>query len=650
MSNEQGWLDSAGGQVEIPVQEERATLETVFACLQDSTRFALADNSQSVTEYLEHSLGVIQGHLGCQGIGIFGRQPAWQPIVKLGGRSLGKPDLAWLEQASQRNACGFVPDVPANGWGQIACPLNATLGGLPLEILVLSGRHIREDSLPLVSLLVHFLERIWGLLDQAFSSKQESESLLLLCRDFTELRKTKTTQELLELLAEQSTLLIECERATIFIRDDRTKQLIASPATGLQNKQFVIAEDSGIVGEVVQTGNSLIVPDVKTDFRFESQLDQQNGFQTKNILCVPLLDEKQQIIGAFECLNKVSGKFSDRDQFLLELLAQNAAISIQKLQAEQELARRQSDLHAEKFAQCQFVGQSPATKAIQSHIDRLCSNDLPVLITGEAGTGKQTVACSLHYRGDRAQKPFVVMHCADAQESALNEAVLEADQGTLFLDDVARLSLEDQAVLLHLLEQSEVISAGSDQALPVDVRVVAATSTRLTDQILEGKFQEELYYLLAVVSIDLPRLAERVDDIPVLVDHYLKIYCQAANKHLLSCSTEAIQELVQYSWPGNVRELKNTIERIALTCQSEQVSLGDVAELCRKQSEVSTNDFSLGLTEATLDFQQRFIRQAIAQKKGNMTAAARFLGLHRSNLYRKMRQLKMAEAKEEQAE
>lgn len=666
MSKKQKWLEQADWQEEIPVPEDRASIEAAFACLHDSAEYVSEKPENSITEYLEKLLGLIQGHLGCQGIGIFGRNPQWQPIAKLGGRSLARPDSAWLDEACQRKACGFVPDVPANGWGQIACPLAATLSGVPLEMLVISGRHIREDSLSAVLLLVQFLEKIWNLLDQSLLAKSKSKSLTQLCNDFTSLLHAKTTHELLNLLVEHSTVLLECERATIFIRDIRRKQLIASPALGLNGQSLVIPEEAGIVGEVVQTGRSLIVADVKTDTRFGDQFDQQTGFQTRDILCVPLRDEKQNIIGAFECLNKTSGNFSEQDLFLLELLAHHAAISIQKTQLRQELLRRQNDLQSESCAQCELIGESTATKAIRAHVGRLCTSDLPVLITGETGTGKETVAQALHYQGSRSNKPFAVVHCTEWSEpgkmnsdsttghtpveSLLLEKVEQAEAGTLFLDDIGCLNAQGQEIVLRLLEQGTIMPAGNNRELPVDVRVVAATNIPLVDQVLEGKFREDLYYRLAVVSIDLPPLRERLDDIAPLVNHFLKTHCKNARRTLLSCSAETVQELLKYSWPGNAKELNNVIERLVFVCRGQEISPEDVAVLCGPDSSRSDSKTSHSLTDATLEFQQRFIRQAIAREKGNMTAAARLLGLHRSNLYRKMRQLKMAEAKEEEEE
>ncbi len=657
MSSRQSWLKRTDWQQEISALEDRASMETLFVCLQNSVEQANTGEAKSVEAYLENLFGLIQGHLGCQGIGVFRRESQWKPVIKLGGRSLGQPEADWLDEVSLRESCGFVADVPATGWGQIACPLRASIEGFSWEMLVISGRYIREDSLTTVAMLVHFLEQIWQLLDLSRSAKSEAAMLARLCGDFTSLLQAKTLQQLLELLAQQSTSLLSCERATIFIHDTRLKQLVGSPATGLNGESLIVPEDAGIVGEVVQSGKILSINDVYVDPRFENQIDQQTGFQTRNILCVPLLDETETIIGAFECLNKREGDFSERDQRLLELLSRHAAISIQQTQTEQELQRRHRDLQSEKCSQCELIGESAAIKAIRSHVLRLCSSDLPVLIIGETGTGKETIARALHYRGSRSEKPFVVINCAEIKQAPpeieqclLEEEIRQAEGGTLFLDDIDSLSLENQEKLLGLLEQGAATTPGKSKAISLTPRIVAATQSRLTDQILEGKFLEELYYRLAVVSIDLPALRERPDDIAPLLNYFLENYRRQAKRPALVCSSQVIEKFLEYSWPGNVRELKSMMERLAFVAHCDEISPEDIAILCGLEAEGSGQQNTEGLTEATLDFQQRYIRHAIAKARGNMTAAARLLGLHRSNLYRKMRQLKMAEAKEEPGE
>lgn len=637
--------------------EDRASMEAIFECLCNSVKQADSKTAKSTSQYLEHLLGLIQGHLGCQGIGLFRRNSRWEPIIKLGGRSLGQPDSDWLEQVQQKNSCGFVSDVPATGWGQIACPVHALIDTFDWEILVVSGRYIREDSLATVAMLAQFLEPIWQLLAHCCSMKTEASKLTELCAHFTSLLHAKTLDQLLELLAEQSTSLLDCERATIFIRDSRLKQLVGRPAIGVEGGSLFLAEKAGVVGEVVQTGKALIVDDVKSDPRFENQIDQQTAFQTRNILCVPLFDEAETIVGAFECLNKTVGCFTDRDRSTLELLARHAAISILQTQADQALQSRQHELQSEKSAQSQLVGESAAIKVIRSHVNNLCSNDLPVLITGETGTGKETVARALHYQGTRSEKPFVVIDCTQWSETPESEILLRfleelerAEAGTMFLDDIDSLAFGYQQLILDLLEQGMIAATENSKAISMNVRIIAATQSRLTDQIPEGKFQEELYLRLNAVSINLPPLRTRVDDVEPLVKHFLEEYRKQAKRKSLACSAQAMTRLLGYSWPGNVRELKNMMERIAFAAHGDEITFEDIALLCGLETDSSGNPNTEGLTEATLDFQQRHIRHAIAKARGNMTAAARLLGLHRSNLYRKMRQLKMAEAKQEQEE
>ncbi len=656
-SSQQSWLKRSDWQQGIAALEDRASIEVILHCLHESVKHLESPPAERPLRHLEYLLGIIQGHLGCQGIGLFSRNPEWEAAIKLGGRSLGKPDPDWLDQVQRKDSCGFVPDVPATGWGQIASPFRGAMETLHWEVLVVSGRYINEKSLATVALLVQFLEPIGELVSLSCTMKDEVAKLSGLCRHFTDLLHAQSPDQLLELLAEQATSLLGCERATIFIRDSRTGQLVGSPATGLEDGSLIIPEETGIVGEVVQTGKALIVADVESDSRFENLVDRQTGFRTRNILCVPLFEESGNVVGAFECLNKSAGCFTERDRSSLELLARHATISILQAQAEQELLSRQREMQSEKSSQCELVGESVATQAVRSSVESLCSSRLPVLITGETGTGKETVARALHYRGDRSDQPFVVIDCSHwagppepEKQTCFLKELERADGGTLFLDDIDLLACDHQRTILALMEQGRITEAESAKgvAMDVDIRVIAATQSQLMDQVLEGKFQEELYLRLKAVSINLPPLRERQDDIEPLILLYLEIYRKQAKRKSLTCSPKAMERLVEYSWPGNVRELKNMAERLAFVGSCDEISPENIALLCGMEMEGSNASASEGLAEATLDFQQRYIRLAIARSKGNMTAAARMLGLHRSNLYRKMRQLKMAEAKQEQ--
>ena len=202
-----------------------------------------------------------------------------------------------------------------------------------------------------------------------------------------------------------------------------------------------------------------------------------------------------------------------------------------------------------------------------------------------------------------------------------------------------------QAKLLRVLEQKVITRVGGSQSIPINARIIAATNAHLADAVRAKKFREDLYFRLNVVTLDLPSLRERSDDVLPLADHFLNAFAVQARRPNLQMSSEARNRLQAHSWPGNVRELRNLMERVAFLAPGEKVEADDLAFiLSPEQQNLFEPSLDLGLGEATNGFQQDFIRRAIKRVKGNMSEAARLLGLHRANLYRKMRQLGMSEA------
>ena len=303
-------------------------------------------------------------------------------------------------------------------------------------------------------------------------------------------------------------------------------------------------------------------------------------------------------------------------------------------------------------------------QAMRSTIRRLAATDLPVLILGESGTGKEVVAQALHYQGPRADRPFVAVNCAALTETLLESELFGhekgaftdakemhkgkfeiAEGGTIFLDEIGDMSPGGQAKLLRVLEQKVITRVGGSQSIPINARVIAATNAHLAEAVRAKKFREDLYFRLNVVTLDLPSLRERSDDVLPLADHFLNLFAIQARRPNLQMSADARKRLQSHTWPGNVRELRNLMERVAFLAPGDQVEVDDLAFiLSPEQQNIYEPSLELGLGEATIGFQQDFIRRAIKRVKGNMSESARLLGLHRSNLYRKMRQLGMSEA------
>jgi DNA-binding NtrC family response regulator len=359
-------------------------------------------------------------------------------------------------------------------------------------------------------------------------------------------------------------------------------------------------------------------------------------------------------------------------------LEQNAAeLRLINQQLRQEIARREqvedalqkadvqlsmmSDREAARWGLAAFVGQSRAIGKILEDVRRLQHfTGTSVLITGESGTGKELVARAIHFGSARAQGPFIPVNCvaipADLMESAFfghvrgsftgattdRKGYFElAHGGTLFLDEIGDMPLTLQAKLLRILEDGCVAPIGASQEKKVDVRVLAATNTELREKIAVGTFRQDLYFRLARYPVVVPTLRERREDIPLLVTHFCALFAAEMGLDASTCSAEALEVLMAYDFPGNVRELKNIIERSLIksgggVVQPAHLGLPQITvsaePAARREADVDASTLPLNLEET----ENLLIQRALAQTGGNITEAARLLGIHRSRIYRKL--------------
>jgi Nif-specific regulatory protein len=465
---------------------------------------------------------------------------------------------------------------------------------------------------------------------------------------------------LLDHIAEQARRLSGCERASLFLWDQDRGELVARPALGMEGGELRLPDDAGVVGTVVHTGRVYPLDDVREDPTWNSRVDQDSGFRTRNLLCVPLLGPTGACLGALEVLNKARGQFSPQDVETLQALAWQAAAALQDGREREALLRSNAVYEGQARLSCRIVGDSPAVRSLRATVERLARTDLPVLLLGESGTGKEVVARALHYSSPREHQPFVPVNCAALPENLLESELFghvqgaftgadrdrvgqfeAASGGTLFLDEIGEMSAAGQAKLLRVLEDRAVCRVGSGTPIPIHTRIVAATNRDLAEHLHDGGFREDLFYRLSVVTIRLPPLRERREDVPLLARHYLEQFGRDAGRPRLRLSADAVRRLQQHPWPGNVRELRNLMERVAFLCPNEVVEADDLPLIARPAAAQDHDLGDLPLAEATDRFQRAHIQRAIERAGRNVSEAARLLGLHRSNLYRKMRLLGM---------
>ena len=307
-----------------------------------------------------------------------------------------------------------------------------------------------------------------------------------------------------------------------------------------------------------------------------------------------------------------------------------------------------------------IIGSSAAMQQVFSLVERVAAADVPVLILGESGTGKELVARAIHEESPRADRPFVALNCAAVPETLLESEFFghergaftgavrthlghfeQADGGTLLLDEVGAMRTDLQAKLLRAIQEREIQRLGSTKPRKVDVRILAASCQDLEQAIREQTFREELYYRLSVVPISLPPLRERVEDIPLLIDHFLSTAAARFGREPGGISSEALDRLQRYPWPGNVRELENCIERMIVLSRGPRLTLEDLPEAIRKGPEASAsvgNGFELPPQGVRLqELERHLIQQALRRTRGSQAPAARLLGISYKTLQYRIR-------------
>jgi Nif-specific regulatory protein len=476
-----------------------------------------------------------------------------------------------------------------------------------------------------------------------------------------EWQQTNEMETLLVRMAEAATQLLDADRASIFLWDKPNRTIVGRPALGVEGGELRLPDDAGIVGQVIQTGEPRRVSSALDAHEIDRAVDRQTGYRTETILCVPLIAAPDKRLGAFEVLNKRDGSFSAEDQRGLVELAAYAAVALENTQQFAELLERHEKLVAQAAQDAMLVGESPAIQSIRSTVRRIADTDLAVLLLGENGTGKEVVARSIHYGSRRRKHPFIAVNCAALTETLLESELFGhekgaftdahearagkfelASGGTLFLDEIGDMSLAGQAKMLRVLEEKTIVRVGGSRPIHTDVRVLAATNQKLAELVRAKRFREDLYFRLNVVTLELPPLRERGDDILLLAEHFMQQFARRAGRRVPKFTAAARKRLESHTWPGNVRELRNLMERLAYLTSGDRIEAEELAFiLSPTATSPSLIDAGLDLAEATHEFQRKYIQQSIERARGNVSQAAKNLGVHRSNLYRKMRQLGM---------
>ena len=322
------------------------------------------------------------------------------------------------------------------------------------------------------------------------------------------------------------------------------------------------------------------------------------------------------------------------------------------------LERENASLRARLEQRVEIIGESAPIRALREQIATAAPSSGRVLIHGENGSGKELVARAIHALSARAEQPFVEVNCAAIPEELIESELFghergaftgalarrrgkfeAADHGTLFLDEIGDMSLKTQAKVLRALEEQAFERVGGRELLRVDVRVIAASNRDVVSLIAQGGFREDLFYRLNVIPIEVPPLRARKEDVPALVEHFIRVFCAENGKRLKTVSPSALTYFMTYDWPGNVRELRNMVERLVIMVPGEAIGAEDLPPPLRPKSETAAATPGNGkpLKEARDGFERAYILAELRAQDWNMTRTAERLGIERSHLYRKIR-------------
>ncbi|MBI2479648.1 MAG: sigma-54-dependent Fis family transcriptional regulator [Planctomycetia bacterium] len=605
--------------------------------------------SRDVSELWAITLPLVASELNCQRLAVV-RSDKGEWVVESSYGSKKPLPVEFLAEALDRGSIAASGD-----WLAARAPGHA-------DLLVVSNfdKAPNSNAIALFEQTVEQVALALSLVEEREKDRSRIQRLKAILDIAARWNQTLKMEELLRTMAETSTRLLNAERASIFLWDRANKMLVGRPALGVEGGELRISDTTGIVGQVIHSGRPARV-DRHEQNEIDRRVDNKLGFHTRTLLCVPLVGGKGKMLGACELINKREGEFTDADEEALIELAGHAAIALENTHEHEQLVKVRDQAADEGQQGAQLIGSCAKIEALRSTIRRVSSTDLAVLILGENGTGKEVVSKRIHYLSARRHEPFIAVNCAALTETLLESELFGhekgaftdahamrpgkfelASGGTLFLDEIGDMSLSGQAKLLRVLEEKVVVRVGGSLPIHTDARVIAATNQKLAELVRNRKFREDLYFRLNVVTLDLPPLRDRGDDIVLLAEHFLSEFCRKARRRPPEFTAAARKRLLKHNWPGNVRELRNLMERIAYLSQEDKVDIDELAFILSPSGDDSAMlSLALPLPEATKRFQVEYIKKHIERSRGSMTEAAERLGLHRSNLYRKMKQLGM---------
>jgi transcriptional regulator with GAF, ATPase, and Fis domain len=464
-----------------------------------------------------------------------------------------------------------------------------------------------------------------------------------------ELMQHYTMPELLAKLLDQVIELTGAERGFIIMVEGNQPKVAVG--RNLQKENLADAVDlysDSIVSRVIREMEPIIVSDALRDEQFKSSVSVVN-LQLSSVMCAPLM-ERGKLLGVLYVGNShVSSLFDQAALEVLTVFSAQASLILQNalLVNEMELDNQHLINKLEEIQSGGIIGSCDSITKILNKVRKVATTDVSVLVTGETGTGKELIARELHRQSNRKKGPFIAINCSAIPENLLESELfghaegaftgankakigkfMAADGGTIFLDELGEMPLTTQVKLLRVLEDKTITRVGDHRSEPVDIRIVAATNRDLEQEVQAGNFREDLFYRLNVITIYLPPLRERGEDVVLLARYFLQKFVLEYDRPLKGFTPQAMRTIRLYRWDGNIRQLGNHIRKAVILAEGTHIDVEDLDLNEDKIEEV------LPLSEAKERFQSRYIREVLALNDGNRTKTARDLGVDPRTIFR----------------
>jgi Nif-specific regulatory protein len=578
---------------------------------------------------------------------------------------------------------------------------------------------IREDLKSELAVPLKLENKIIGVInvdsDKVAAFTEEHKDMLSTVSDFvaqiifkenliknlkTQLEKQTLLLKIAEILEEDLPLdmifkrimnaLCECiaiERGMLVLldQDDKLKVFDGYRLSEGAKQRGVYQIGEGIIGQVYKNGKGIHIKDVSKNEEFLNRMKIRRGKTVISFFAVPIRYENKTV-GVLSWERKYHSPEDSQSVYeiaklISTMISNRVHLYVRSERAKEQLLKANIELKdklIEKESNIVFIGKEKAIQEILATVDMVADTEASVLVSGETGTGKEMIAGLLHYKSSRWDKPFVSLNCAAIPPSLLESELfgylrgaftgadkdrkgkfLQADKGSIFLDEIGDLDFNLQAKILRVLQDKVIEPLGAEKSIKVDVRIIVATNKDLKKLVSEGKFREDLFYRINVINIHLPPLRRRRDDIPLLVDFFLKLANKKYNKNILELTPRCLDILIGYEWPGNIRELQNVMERAVILTKGQTLDVSALPDDLRTTGPPHTEDaFENILLEEIGKYKTGMIYEevigrvekilldyALVKSDNRQTDAAALLGIHRNTLYQKLQNKKKGSGK-----